>query len=140
MTLLSLGIPYVPYVPVHFKCLFIRTQPTRALIDTGEGYHLGAPNIGSDHSPSFPSITLHFPQIAPPDLPLCQPFDHLAKPHRGSINRKGPIASGFQPLVFYQQPTQLSRAYYRHVSFIGQTKWFSKGVLSATGVSSNSYT
>jgi hypothetical protein len=22
--LLSLGIPYVPYAPVHFKCLFIR--------------------------------------------------------------------------------------------------------------------
>jgi hypothetical protein len=23
--LLSLGIPYVPYAPIHFKCLFIRT-------------------------------------------------------------------------------------------------------------------
>jgi hypothetical protein len=26
--LLSLGIPYVHYVSVYFKCLFIRTQPT----------------------------------------------------------------------------------------------------------------
>jgi hypothetical protein len=95
MTLLSLVIPYVPYASVHFKCLFIPTQPTRALIDSDGGYHLGAPNMRSYHSPSFPSSILHFPLIAPPSLQLCQPFDHLAKPHRTSIDRKGPIASGF---------------------------------------------
>jgi hypothetical protein len=100
--LLSLRIPYVPYAPVHFNCLYSRAQPTRALIDTGGGYHLGAPNIRSDHSSTFPSSILHFPLIAPPDFQLCQPFDHLAKPHRTSINRKGPITSGFQPLVFYR--------------------------------------
>jgi hypothetical protein len=85
-----------------FKCLFIWTQPTWALINTGGGYHLEALNIRSDHSPSFPSSILHFPLIAPPSLQLCQPFDHLAKPHRTSIDSKGPIASGFQPLVFYR--------------------------------------
>jgi hypothetical protein len=69
-----------------YKCLFIRTQPTRALIDTGGGYHLEALNIISDYSPSFPSSTLHFPLIAPLDLQLCQPFDHFAKPHRTSID------------------------------------------------------
>jgi hypothetical protein len=84
-----------------FKCLFIWTQPTRALNDSGGGYHLGALNIISDHSPSFPSSILHFPLIALPNLQLCQSFDHLAKPHGTSIERKGPIASGFQPLVFY---------------------------------------
>jgi hypothetical protein len=41
-----------------FKCLFIRTQPTWALIDTGGGYHLGALNFRSDHSSSFPSSIL----------------------------------------------------------------------------------
>jgi hypothetical protein len=51
-----------------FKCLFIRTQPTWALTDTGRGYHLGAPNIRSDHSPSFPSSILHFSLIAPRGL------------------------------------------------------------------------
>jgi hypothetical protein len=61
--LLSLGIPYVPYASVHFKRLFISTQPTRALIDSGEGNHLGALNIRSDHSPSFPSSILRFPLI-----------------------------------------------------------------------------
>jgi hypothetical protein len=70
MTLLSLGIPYVPYVSVHFKCLFIWTQLTWALNDTGGDYHLGAPNIRSDHSPSFPSSILQFPLIAPPGLIL----------------------------------------------------------------------
>jgi hypothetical protein len=84
-----------------FKCLFIRTQPMLALIDTGGSYHLEAPNIRLDHSPSFPSSILHYPLIAPPDLQLCQPFDHLAKSHRTSIDRKGPITSRFQPLVFY---------------------------------------
>jgi hypothetical protein len=100
--LLSLGIPYVSYMSVHFKCLFIQTQLTWALINTGRGYHLGAPNIRSDHSSSFSSSILYFPVIAPPDLQLCQPFNHLAKPHRTSIDRKGPIVSKFQPLVFYR--------------------------------------
>jgi hypothetical protein len=100
--LLCLGIPYVPYTPVHFKCLFIRTQPTRALIDTCGGYHIGASNIRSDHSPSFPSIILHFSIIVLLGLQLCQPFDHLAKPHRTTLDKKGPIVSGFQPLDFYR--------------------------------------
>jgi hypothetical protein len=85
-----------------FKCLFNRAQPTRALINSGGGYHLEPPNIRSDHSPSFPSSILHFPLIAPSGLQLCHSFDHLAKPHWTSINRKGPIASGFQPLIFYR--------------------------------------
>jgi hypothetical protein len=85
-----------------FKCLFIRTQPTQTLIDTGGGYHLEAPNIRSDHFPSIPSSILYFPLIAPPGLQLCSPFDHLAKPHRTYIDKKGPIARGFQPLVFYR--------------------------------------
>jgi hypothetical protein len=85
-----------------FKCLFNGAQPMRALIDTGGGYHLEAPNIRSHHSPSFPSSILHFSLIAPPGLQLCHSFDHLAKPYRTFIDRKGPIVSGFQPLVFYR--------------------------------------
>jgi hypothetical protein len=69
MKLFSLGIPYVPYISVHFKCLFNKAQPMRALIDTG-GYHLGAPNIRSDHSPSFSSSILHFSLIDSPGLIL----------------------------------------------------------------------
>jgi hypothetical protein len=69
-----------------FKCLFIQTQPMQALINTGRGYHLEAPNIRSDHSPSFSSSILHFPLIAPSGLQLCQPFNHFAKPHRTSID------------------------------------------------------
>jgi hypothetical protein len=89
--------------------VLVHSDPTdAALTDTGGGYHLEAPNIRSDHSTSFSSSILHFPLIAPPSLELCQPFNHLAKPHRTSIERKGPIASGFQ----------LSIAYYRYTSFI----------------------
>jgi hypothetical protein len=62
---------YVAYASVHFKCLFIRTQPTQTLNDTGGGYHHGALNFRSVHSPSFPSSILHFPLIAPPGLQLC---------------------------------------------------------------------
>jgi hypothetical protein len=32
-----------------FKCLFIQTQPTWALSDTGGGYHHEAPNIRSSY-------------------------------------------------------------------------------------------
>jgi hypothetical protein len=83
------GDSICPVCVSTFKCLFIRTQPTWALIDSGGGYHLGALNIRSDHSPSFPSSNLYFPLIATSGLQLCQSFDHLAKPHRTSINRKG---------------------------------------------------
>jgi hypothetical protein len=78
---MSLGIPYVPYALVQFKCMFIRAQPTRALIDIGGGYHLGAPNIRSDHSPSFPSSILHFPLIAPPGLQLCHSINYSSSQH-----------------------------------------------------------
>jgi hypothetical protein len=105
-----------------FKCFFIRTQPTQALTDTDGGYHLGALNFRSDHSSSFPSSILPFPLIAPLGLQLYQYLDHLAKPHRTSIDRKGPIVSGFHPLDFYPLPIQLSRAQYRCLSFIGVNK------------------
>jgi hypothetical protein len=101
-----------------FKCLFIRAQPTWALTDRGGSYHLGALNFRSDHSSSFPSSILPFNLIAPPGLQLCQHLDHPAEPHRTSINRKGPITSGFQPIDFYRLPIQLSIAYYRCLSFI----------------------
>jgi hypothetical protein len=35
----------IMYAPIDNQSLFIRTQPTQALIDTGGGYHLGAPNL-----------------------------------------------------------------------------------------------
>jgi hypothetical protein len=85
-----------------FKWLFNKAQSTQALIDTGGGYHLEAPNFRSDHSSSFPSNILPILLFAPPGLQLCVSFYHLAKPRRTSIDRKGPITSGFQPLIFDQ--------------------------------------
>jgi hypothetical protein len=105
-----------------FKCLFNRAQSTRALTNTGGGNHLGALNFRSDHSSSFPSSILPFPLFAPPSLHLCQYLDHLAKLHRTSIDRKGHITSGFQPLDFYRLSIQLSIAYYGCLSFIGVNK------------------
>jgi hypothetical protein len=101
--LLSLGIPYVPYASVHFKCLFIRIQPTRALNNTGGGYHLGALNFRSDHSSSFPSSILHFLLIAPPGLQLCHFINYSSSQH--SIfepGHKSPKSREWsQPLDFY---------------------------------------
>jgi hypothetical protein len=73
----------------------------RSLTEIGADYHLGALNIRSNDSSSFSSSILHFPLIFPPGLQLCESFAHLAKPHRTSIDRKSPIASRFQPLIFY---------------------------------------
>jgi hypothetical protein len=81
MKLLSLGIPYVPYASVHFKCLFIRIQLTWALTDIGGGYHLGASNIRLGHFPSFPSSILHFPLIVPPGLQLCHFINYSSSQH-----------------------------------------------------------
>jgi hypothetical protein len=39
------------------------------------------------------------------------------KPHSTSIDRRGPITSGFQPLVFYRWATLLSITHYRHLTF-----------------------
>jgi hypothetical protein len=55
---------YVSYVLVHFKYLFIRTESARTLNDTSGGYHLGALNFRSDHSPFFPFSILYFLLIA----------------------------------------------------------------------------
>jgi hypothetical protein len=115
---IKFGESICPVFVSTFKCLFIRAQPTRALTDIGRGYHLGALNFRSDQSSSFPSSILPFPLIAQPSLQLCQYLDHPAKPHRTSIDRKGPIACGFQPLDLYHLPIQLSIAYYRCLSFI----------------------
>jgi hypothetical protein len=81
MKLLSLGIPYVPYALVHFKCLFNKAQLTRALIDTGRGYHPGASNIRSNHSSSFPSSILHFSLIAPSSFQLCHSINYSSSQH-----------------------------------------------------------
>jgi hypothetical protein len=92
--LLNLEISYVSYALVHLKYLFIRTQSTRALNNTDGSYHLKASNIRSYHSSSFSSSILHFSLIAQLlDLQLYQSFDHLTKPHRSSINRKGSQAN-----------------------------------------------
>jgi hypothetical protein len=61
------------------ECLFIWAQPTRALIDTGGGYHLVVLNLWSRPLSTFASNILHFPLIAPSGLQLCQHNDHLAK-------------------------------------------------------------
>jgi hypothetical protein len=103
MKLLSLGIPYVMYASVHFKCLFIRTQLTWALNDKGEGYHLGAPNIRSDHSSSFPSSILYFPLIAQPGLQLCHSINYSSSQHSTlEPGYKSPKSHKWSlPLYFY---------------------------------------
>jgi hypothetical protein len=87
-----------------FKCLFIRTQPTRALTDIGGGYHLGALNIRSDHSPSFPSNILHFPLIAPPGLQLCHSITYSSSQHSNlEPGYKSPKSHEWSlPLDFYR--------------------------------------
>jgi hypothetical protein len=52
------------------KCLFIRTQPMRVLIDIGGRYNLRSSELTTAPSLTFPSCILHFPLVAPPDLIL----------------------------------------------------------------------
>ena len=82
------GDSICPVCVSTFKCLFNMAQPMGSLINTGGGYHLEALNFRSDHSSFFPSSILLFPLFALPSLQLCHSFDHLAKPHRTSIDRR----------------------------------------------------
>jgi hypothetical protein len=62
-TLLSLRDPVNPVcVSTQLNACCNRAQLTRSLIDTGGGYHLGAPNLTSDHSHPFTNIN----HIEPP--------------------------------------------------------------------------
>jgi hypothetical protein len=102
MKLLSLWDPIKSRIRQYTTQTCSSGPDDRSLTDIGGGYHLEALNFRSDHSSSFPPNIIPFPLIAPPGLQLCQSFDHLAKPHRTSIDRKGPIMNGFQPPVFYR--------------------------------------
>jgi hypothetical protein len=98
------GDSICPVCVSTFKCLFIRTQLTWALIDTGGGYHLGGLNIRSDHSPSFPSSILHFPLIAPPDLILNHSIIYSSSRHSfHELGYKSPNSREWSlPLDFYR--------------------------------------
>jgi hypothetical protein len=79
------GDSICPVCVSTFKCLFIWTQPTRVLSDTGRGYHFGALNFRLDHPSSFPSSILPFPLIAPPGLQLCH-ISIILLNHIGSLS------------------------------------------------------
>jgi hypothetical protein len=108
--LLSLRDPINPIcVSTQLNVCCNRAQPMRSLIDTGGGYHLGAPNLTSDHShPSHPVFPT-FPQFSARSH-IKSLADHYHKPDRTTIMRTGPIVSGYQPLVFYRWPIILSIA------------------------------
>jgi hypothetical protein len=92
-----------------FKCLFIKAQPTRALIDTCEGYHLGALNFRSDHSSSFPSSILPFPLISPAGLILNHSIKQLFSQTIPFSNQGIKSPKSFEwslPLNFYQSSIQ----------------------------------
>jgi hypothetical protein len=78
------GDSICPICDSTFKCLFNRAHPTWALINIGGGYHLGALNFISDHSPSFPSNILHFPLTAPPNLQLNHSINCSSSQHSKS--------------------------------------------------------
>jgi hypothetical protein len=98
------GDSICPVCVSTFKCLFIRTQPTRALTDIGRGYHLKPSNIRSDHSPSFPSSILHLPLIAPPGLILNHSIIYSSSQHSTlKPGYKSPKSRECSlPLDFYQ--------------------------------------
>jgi hypothetical protein len=64
------GDSICPLCVSTFQMLVQQGSTDADLNDTGGGYHLGALNIRSDHSPSFQSSILYFPLIASSDLIL----------------------------------------------------------------------
>jgi hypothetical protein len=81
--------------------VLVHLDPTNAGLHR---HRRGLPPWSSEYqirpTPFLPIQYSPFSLIAPPGLQLCHLFDHLAKPHRTSIDRMCPIVSGFQPLDF----------------------------------------
>jgi hypothetical protein len=99
--LFSLGIPYVPYAPVHFNAC------SSGLNRCGLNWHRRGLQPWSSEYQIRPLILLPiqyslFSPNYPARSPIMPTIRSFAKPHRTSLDRKGPIASGFQPLVFYR--------------------------------------
>jgi hypothetical protein len=91
----------IPYASVHNSNLLIGVR--RSVLNRHRrGYHLGATNFRSDHSSFLVIQYSPFSPNCPVRSPIMSTFDHFAKPHRTSIDRKSPITSGFQLLVFYR--------------------------------------
>jgi hypothetical protein len=89
MKLLSLGIPYVPYAPVHNSNMV--TGARRLVLNRLRwGLPLSRPIFST-----FPWLPCLVSNYANHSIIL---LNHIGPP----ILEKGPIASGFHPLVFYQ--------------------------------------
>jgi hypothetical protein len=100
--LLSLGTPYIPYVPVHNHVLV-----QQGSTDTGlNRYRRGLPPWSSEFTIlTTLNLPIQYSPLSancPARSPIMSTFSIiLLNPQRTSIDRKGPITSGFQPLVFY---------------------------------------
>jgi hypothetical protein len=99
--LLSLEIPYVPYAPVHSMLVH------QGITDASLNWHRRVLQPWSSEYQIIPLILLPiqyspFSPNCPAQSPIMSTIRPFAKPHRTSIDRKSPIASGFQPLVFYR--------------------------------------
>jgi hypothetical protein len=96
-----MGPQKIPYAPVHNSNLL-----TGARWSVLNRHKRRLPPWSSEFQIRLlPFLPIQYSTFSPnclPGLQLCQPFNPLAKPHRTSIDRKGPITSGFQPLDFYR--------------------------------------
>jgi hypothetical protein len=113
-----------------FKCLFIRTQLTQALIDTAGAYHLGAPNFRLDHSYSFPSSILQFPLISPLGLQLNHSINYSRSQHTNLVSWTCHLTS-----------TKVLSAKHGTTNGFSTTigsRWYKKGIMHSS-VSFNSY-
>jgi hypothetical protein len=113
------------------QSLFIWTQPTWALTDTGGGYHIGAPNFRSYHSFSFPSSIPHFLLIALPSLQLNPSFNYSSSQHafHEPVYKKVlNLTSGTCHLT----STRVLSAKYSTTNVLSTTigsRWYTKGIM-----------
>jgi hypothetical protein len=85
--------------------MLVHSDPTDVCLNRHRrGYHLGASNFRSDHSPSFPSSILCFPLITPPSLQLCHSINYSSSQHSNpELGYKSPKSHEWNlTLDFYQ--------------------------------------
>jgi hypothetical protein len=128
MRLLSLQDPKKSHMPLYTTQTCSPGPDGRSLINSGGGYHLGAPKFRSAQSSSFPSSILHFPLIAPPGLKFCNFSSNSLKPHGtskvGGSYRERLSITRLLPIAYTTKHSILSSSFFHGVKQSGLVRVF----------------
>jgi hypothetical protein len=93
------------YASIHNRCLFLRAQLARSLINRGRGYHFWSFEHENNPLSSFPYGILHCPLVALLDLILChilkvKAINHIGPPLRERVLSQAVSDHSSSPIAY----------------------------------------